>query len=57
MGDVDFIEVSREANQLEATFGRDAWIVSDRWAKSAANEGKIEEAAFWSAVSSTLQPR
>lgn len=55
--DVDYVEVGREAHQLSSTYGRDAWLYAGRWEKMAADEGKLEEAAFWSAVTAALRPR
>jgi hypothetical protein len=57
MEDVDYVEVSREAHQLASTYGRNAWIYAGRWEKLAADAGKLEEAAFWRAVSASLRPR
>lgn len=55
--DVDYVEVGREAHQLSSTYGRDAWIYAGRWEKMAADECKLEEAAFWNAVATSLKPR
>lgn len=57
MNDVDYIEVGRQAHQLESTHGRDAWMYARRYAEEAARREKSEEAAFWRAVQHSLEPR
>jgi hypothetical protein len=57
MDNVDYIEVDREAHRLASVYGQDAWIYAGRWEKLATDEGKLEEAAFWRAVSASLKPR
>jgi hypothetical protein len=57
MCEVDYIEVGREAHRLSSAFGREAWMYAERWANIADQEGKVEESAFWKAVSASLKPR
>jgi hypothetical protein len=54
---IDYIEVGRKAHQLSADHGRDAHLYAAKLAQDAEAEGKLDEAAFWKAVSAALAPR
>jgi hypothetical protein len=55
---VDYVEVSRKANELAAAHGaRNAVGYADRLAEEARAEGKSDEHAFWKAVANSLRPR
>lgn len=57
MAGVDYIEVGRVSHQLFKDHGRDAWQYAAKLAKEAEAQGKVDEAAFWWAVSGALKPR
>ena len=54
---VDYVEVSRTAHQLAADHGRSAYLYADKLAGESEAAGKLDEAAFWKAVSAALVPR
>jgi len=57
MSTVDYIEVGRTAHQLFADHGPSAYVYAAKLAREAEAEGKLDEAAFWKAVSAALTPR
>ncbi len=57
MAEVDYVEVSREAHQLEISHGRNAWKHANRLAELAKKEDKTEESELWNAVTAALKPR
>jgi hypothetical protein len=57
MSTVDYVEVARTAHQLSADHGRSAHLYAAKLAEKAEAEGKLDEAAFWKAVSAALTPR
>jgi hypothetical protein len=57
MSPVDYVKVSRTAHQLAADHGPNAYLYAAKLAREAEAEGKLDEAAFWEAVSGALTPR
>ena len=57
MSVVDYVEVSRKAHQLALDHGHNAYQYAARLACEANAEGKMDEEAFWKAVSAALAPR
>ena len=55
--DVDWIEVDREAHELELRHGRNAFTYAAKLAEEAKRAGDPVAAAFWHAVSASLAPR
>ena len=57
MSTVDYVEVARTAHQLAADHGPNAHLYAARLSQEAETTGKLDEAAFWKAVSAALTPR
>jgi hypothetical protein len=58
MAAVDYVEVSRQAHELAATYGtRQAISYADQQAELARAGEKPEDVAFWEAVADSLRPR
>ena len=55
--DVDWIEVSREAHELERRHGVSAHTFAARLAEEAEARGEFQAGRFWRAVSGALRPR
>ena len=55
--DVDWMEVNREAHELELRHGRDAFKFAVKLADQADRAADTARAAFWNAVSASLAPR
>jgi len=54
---VDWIEVDREAHELELRHGRNAFTYAAKLAEEAKRAGDPAASAFWHAVSASLAPR
>ena len=57
MTEQDWIEVFREAHELELRHGQNAHEYAACLAAAAFREGKTEESEFWNAVHAALKPR
>jgi hypothetical protein len=57
MSDIDYIEVSRVAHELEHSHGLNAWQYAEQQAEKFEREGDIPMMNFWSAVAASLRPR
>ena len=55
--EVDWIEVDREAHELELRHGRNASTYAASLADKAKRAEDADAAAFWHAVSASLAPR
>jgi hypothetical protein len=54
---VDYVEVGRTSHQLTVDHGRSAYLYADKLMLEATAGGKVDEAAFWKAVSAAPTPR
>lgn len=54
---VDWMDVGREAQELELRHGRDAFKFAAKLADQAERASDPARAAFWNAVSASLAPR
>jgi len=55
--EVDWIEVDREAHELELRHGHNAFTYAAKLAEKSKRAGDPAAAAFWHAVSASLSPR
>lgn len=54
---VDWIEVSRAAYQVELDHGRNGYRYAEKLAAEAKNESRLDDSGFWAAVAAALRPR
>lgn len=54
---IDWVEVSREAYELENRHGREAFRYAEKRAMEAKEACRLEQSEYWTAVAAVLRPR